>query len=76
MAYESINTLSNEAREKLKAVQPLSLGQAARIPGVSAADITALLLHLELQERQVKKQNFKAAHSPEAQRIDSLERSR
>ena len=76
MAYESINTLSSEAREKLKVVQPLSLGQAARIPGVSAADITALLLHLELQERQVKKQNFKAAHSPEAERIDSLERSR
>ncbi|MCP9811693.1 tRNA uridine-5-carboxymethylaminomethyl(34) synthesis enzyme MnmG [Synechococcus lacustris] len=54
MAYADINTLSREAREKLAAVQPLSLGQAARIPGVSAADITALLLHLELQERQAK----------------------
>ncbi|NDG00346.1 MAG: tRNA uridine-5-carboxymethylaminomethyl(34) synthesis enzyme MnmG [Synechococcaceae bacterium WBB_32_011] len=54
MAYANINTLSREAREKLAAVQPLSLGQAARIPGVSAADITALLLHLELQERQAK----------------------
>ena len=54
MAYANINTLSREAREKLAAVQPLSLGQAARIPGVSAADIIALLLHLELQERQAK----------------------
>jgi tRNA uridine 5-carboxymethylaminomethyl modification enzyme len=52
MAYANINSLSREAREKLTAVQPFNLGQAARIPGVSAADITALLLHLEMQERQ------------------------
>jgi len=50
--YISISTLSNEAREKLSAIQPSTLGQASRIPGVSQADITALLMWLELQQRQ------------------------
>jgi tRNA uridine 5-carboxymethylaminomethyl modification enzyme len=50
--YASIGTLSNEAREKLSAIQPTTLGQAKRIPGVSQADITALLMWLELQKRQ------------------------
>ena len=50
--YGSIGTLSREAREKLSAIQPLNLGQAARIPGVSHADVTALLLWLELDSRR------------------------
>ena len=50
--YATIATLSKEAREKLNSIQPLSLGQAARIPGVSPADVTALLLWLELHKRQ------------------------
>ena len=50
--YESIGTLSREAREKLSAIQPNTLGQASRIPGVSQADITALLMWLELRQRQ------------------------
>jgi tRNA uridine 5-carboxymethylaminomethyl modification enzyme len=50
--YAAIGTLSKEAREKLITIQPLSLGQAARIPGVSPADVTALLLWLELRKRQ------------------------
>jgi tRNA uridine 5-carboxymethylaminomethyl modification enzyme len=50
--YANIGTLSNEAREKLSAIQPTTLGQANRIPGVSQADITALLMWLELQKRQ------------------------
>ena len=50
--YAAIGTLSKEAREKLAAVQPLSLGQATRIPGVSPADITALMLWLEIRRRQ------------------------
>ncbi|ABB27155.1 Glucose-inhibited division protein A subfamily [Synechococcus sp. CC9902] len=50
--YTNIGTLSNEAREKLSAIQPTTLGQANRIPGVSQADITALLMWLELQKRQ------------------------
>ncbi len=50
--YSAISTLSAEAREKLAAIQPLSLGQAARIPGVSPADVQALLLWLELRRRR------------------------
>ncbi len=45
--YASIQGLRLEAREKLAAVQPLDLGQAARISGVSPADIAALMIYLE-----------------------------
>jgi tRNA uridine 5-carboxymethylaminomethyl modification enzyme len=44
--YTAIATLSREAREKLTAVRPINLGQASRVPGVSPADVTALLLWL------------------------------
>jgi tRNA uridine 5-carboxymethylaminomethyl modification enzyme len=50
--YGAIGTLSREAREKLAAVRPLNLGQASRLPGVSPADVTALLLWLELTSRR------------------------
>jgi tRNA uridine 5-carboxymethylaminomethyl modification enzyme len=50
--YTAIGTLCREAREKLQAVRPLNLGQAARLPGVSPADVTALLLWLELASRR------------------------
>jgi len=50
--YGGIATLSTEAREKLNTVRPTTLGQASRVPGVSPADVTALLLWLELEKRR------------------------
>ncbi|MDU2065275.1 MAG: FAD-dependent oxidoreductase, partial [Sporomusaceae bacterium] len=50
--YESIQGLSLEARQKLGEIQPVSLGQASRISGVSPADISILLIYLEQQRRK------------------------
>lgn len=51
--YSLISGLSLEARQKLNKIQPLSVGQAARISGVSPADISILMVYLE-QRRQEK----------------------
>ncbi len=45
--YDKITGISSEAREKLKEVQPLSLGQALRISGVNPADVSILMVHIE-----------------------------
>ena len=42
--YDSIKSLSTEARQKLKKIQPETLAQASRIPGVSPSDINVLLV--------------------------------
>ena len=49
--YSAIQGLRLEAREKLGDVRPLNLGQASRISGVSPADIAALMIALQNQER-------------------------
>ncbi|MDV6373204.1 tRNA uridine-5-carboxymethylaminomethyl(34) synthesis enzyme MnmG [Deinococcus arenicola] len=48
--YSVVNSLSNEARERLGRVRPGTLEQAARIAGVRHADIGALLVHLKRQD--------------------------
>lgn len=45
--YDAISSLANEARQKLKEVRPLSVGQASRVSGVNPADISILLIYLE-----------------------------
>ncbi len=45
--YDGVPSLRLEARQKLKAFHPVSLGQASRISGVSPADISVLLVYLE-----------------------------
>lgn len=47
MDYANIQSLSKEAREKLAKLQPVNLGQASRVSGVSPADITALMIFLK-----------------------------
>ncbi len=46
MEYAGLAALSFEAREKLQRIQPASLGQASRIPGVSRSDIQNLVAEL------------------------------
>ena len=46
MEYQDLNFLSKEAREKLSRVNPLNLGQASRISGVSPSDIAGLMVFL------------------------------
>ena len=44
--YSIMLSLSTEARQKLKKIQPITIGQASRVSGVSPSDIAVLLIHL------------------------------
>jgi tRNA uridine 5-carboxymethylaminomethyl modification enzyme len=50
--YSQINSLRKEAVQKLTLYQPLSIGQASRISGVSPADIAVLLVYLEQKKAE------------------------
>ncbi|MFD1362645.1 tRNA uridine-5-carboxymethylaminomethyl(34) synthesis enzyme MnmG [Lentibacillus salinarum] len=45
--YDDIDGIAYEAKEKLKKVQPLSVGQASRIAGVNPSDVSILLVYIE-----------------------------
>ena len=49
--YAGVRGLSAEVRQKLERVRPLTLGQAQRIPGMTPAAISLLLVHLERARR-------------------------
>ena len=44
--YDSIDNLASEARQKLKEIKPITIGQASRISGVNPADISILMVYL------------------------------
>jgi tRNA uridine 5-carboxymethylaminomethyl modification enzyme len=48
--YGSVGGLSNEARQRLCDVRPATLGQAARIPGLTPAAVSLLLVHLKKRD--------------------------
>lgn len=52
--YADVANLRDEAREKLQQICPISVGQAARISGVSPADISILLIYMEQHNRREK----------------------
>jgi tRNA uridine 5-carboxymethylaminomethyl modification enzyme len=50
--YSRLNSLSTESREKLARLRPVSLGQAARISGVTPSDISILMVYLKARSPQ------------------------
>ena len=55
--YSVVGSLRKEAVQKLNLIQPISIGHASRISGVSPADITVLLIHMEQNYRKENKEN-------------------
>jgi tRNA uridine 5-carboxymethylaminomethyl modification enzyme len=53
--YNAVRGLSNEAREKLQASRPETLGQAARIPGITPAAVSLLLIHMKKHGRLARR---------------------
>jgi tRNA uridine 5-carboxymethylaminomethyl modification enzyme len=52
--YRRVAGLSQEATEKLSRVRPRSIGQAARVPGVTPADVSSVLIHMEKRGKGVR----------------------
>ena len=50
MDYATIDGLSAELKQKLAAAQPVSLARAARIPGITPAALSILLVHAKKQQ--------------------------
>ena len=54
--YAAVRSLKTEACEQLAKIRPISVGQASRIPGVSPADISILMVWVEQYKRQMQPQ--------------------
>ncbi len=57
LSYEEVHGLSIESREKLGRIQPGTIGQASRIPGVSPADVGVLLVHMRARSASTEETN-------------------
>ena len=68
--YENAEGLSNESKEKLKAVRPVSIAQASRVSGVRNGDIAILMVHLS---RETMNRYWHRAFSPWASGQGRLE---
>ena len=58
--YENVTGLSHEVRQKLQQHKPATVGQAARIPGITPAAISLLLVHLKKRQAPGQENNCKA----------------
>lgn len=52
--YGDVRGLSSEVRQRLKDVRPATIGQAARVPGVTPAAVSLLLVHLKRKPVNVR----------------------
>jgi tRNA uridine 5-carboxymethylaminomethyl modification enzyme len=65
LAYHDLAGLRTEARQQLERIRPRTLGQAARTPGVTPADVSVLLVHLERLRARL------AREAPEEQTVEA-----
>ena len=49
--YDKIHNLASEAKQKLKEINPTSIGQALRISGVNPSDISILMVYIKKEHR-------------------------
>jgi tRNA uridine 5-carboxymethylaminomethyl modification enzyme len=49
--YMTIRGLSNELREKLSSVKPISVGQASRVPGITPAALSTLMIYIKKRDQ-------------------------
>jgi len=59
--YASLKSLSREVRDRLEDVRPASLGQASRIPGITPAAVSALMIYIEGRTQNAERRTQKKA---------------
>jgi tRNA uridine 5-carboxymethylaminomethyl modification enzyme len=61
---EPLRELSSEGREKIQRLKPCTVAQAGRIPGVSPADVSVLLIYAERERRRGERERAAASAGP------------